>query len=102
MSNTTDTAHTVPEIIRGGFTIRTRYLPPTDFNGGMVKAWRVDRCRSTGKTEVVRVGFHATSGDAHDHAALTWVKTYGQGLGIAKLLRGRADDDGHTFTVVFE
>lgn len=98
--NTTDTTHAAPAIIAGGFTIRTRYLPPTATKGGRVKAWRVDRCRNTGKTESVTRSFHATSGDAHDYALAEWFDIHGRGLGVKSVVRG-AVEGGHTYTVFF-
>jgi hypothetical protein len=97
----TDTTHTAPAIVQGGFTIRTRYLSPTATKGGRVKAWRVDRCAATGKTESVTRSFHATPGDAHDYALAEWFDIHGRGLGVSQVVRGRADDFGHTYTVIF-
>ncbi|CAB4135405.1 hypothetical protein UFOVP291_4 [uncultured Caudovirales phage] len=100
MTTPTDTAHAAPAIVRGGFTIRTKYLPPTDTKGGRVKAWRVDRCRNTGKTESVTRSFHATEGDAHDYALAEWFDIHGRGLGVKQVIRGSVEG-GHTYTVAF-
>ena len=89
-------------IAKGGFSIQTKYYPPTDTKGSRVKAWRVDRL-SNGKTESLFCPFDYGAHCPHEAAALAWFSKFGKRLNIPQgfTLHKGTCYKGHVFTVHF-
>lgn len=92
--------YSATEIINGGFSIQTKFLPPTDFMGARVKAFRVDADRF-GNRESICVGFHESSGCPHDHAVRAWIAKFRENQKPAKLFRGCVEK-GYIYTFILE
>ena len=89
-------------IVKGGFSIQTKYCPPTDTKGSRIKAWRVDRL-SSGKTESLFCSFSYEAHCPHEEAALAWFAKFGKRLNIPQgfTLHKGTCYKGHVFTVHF-
>lgn len=89
-------------IAKGGFSIQTKYCPPTDTKGSRIKAWRVDRL-SNGKTESLFCSFSYGAHCPHEEAALAWFSKFGKNLDIPGgfTLHKGSCVKGYVFTINF-
>ena len=64
------------EINRAFFTIETKYLAPTNCRGSRIKVSLPSRDDRQASSFSFSVCYHASTGDAHDHAAQEWFKKF--------------------------
>lgn len=88
-------------VINGGFSIQTKYCPPTDKGGSRIKAFRVDKLK--GKTESLFCPFDYGAHCPHEAAALAWFSKFGKNLDIPGgfTLHKGSCLKGYVFTINF-